>query len=295
VTVTAILGNLVNIGLDYVLIFGLGSIPSFGIPGAAFATGISQLVQTLFLIAMILRIKNRSTYRTGHMAFYPHFFQEGLKIGTPSGLGHMVEVIAHFLFFRIVMSVGQSQMTIVAMVQSLYILFSFINDSACKAASAIASNLLGAEVRGPLKRVLRSAFTLQFFYFLLVLSFFLLFPDFLIELFIADPANSILAQEGMRTVFIWALFFMSLFFLFDGFGWILIGFLTASGDTRFIFWTSLIVHWAAYIGPTIFLIGIGKGGADTAWSIIAGMSLLNAMIYFIRYRSGIWLKKYQRI
>lgn len=295
ITLTAILGNLINIGLDYVLIFGAGSIPSYGIAGAAFATGISQLIQTLFLIAMILRKQDRETYRTSHLVFYPHFFKEGLKIGTPSGLGHMVEVIAHFLFFRIVMSVGQSQMAIVAMVQSLYILFSFINDSACKAASAIASNLLGADVKGPLKKLLRSAFTLQGFYFVLVLSFFLLFPDFLLNLFLTDAENSILAFEGMREVFIAALFFMSLFFLFDGFGWILMGFLTASGDTRFIFWTSLVVHWGAYVIPTVFLIGIGKGGADTAWSIIAGMSILNASIYFVRYKSGAWLKKYQRI
>ena len=295
ITISAILGNLVNISLDYILIFGWKSIPAFGIAGAAFATGFSQLIQTIFLLIMILKPTERSTYQTENCGFRRHFFIEGLKIGTPFGLGHMVEIMAHFLFFRIVMSVNQTQMTIVAMVQSFYILCSFINDAGSKAASAIVSNLLGAEVKSPIKKVLKSAFSLQCFYFLFFTSFFFLFPDFLINLFLSSKESSLLADDHMRHTFILALFFMTIFFLFDGFGWILIGFLTAAGDTKFIFWTSLFIHWIAYVAPTVVFIGIAKKGADTAWAIVAGMSVLNALIYLYRYQTGKWLKEYKKI
>jgi len=295
VTISAVLGNLVNIALDYVLIFGWGPIPSFGVAGAAFATGLSLLVQTLFLLAMIFRKREREKYRTQTFGFSPHFFKEGLRIGTPSGLGHMLEVIAHFVFLRIVMSVGQSQMTIVAMVQSFYILFSFINDSASKAASAIVANLLGASVRNVFHRVLGSAFSLQVFYFLILMVSLFVFPDFLPSLFLSHPENSLLAEPSMRETFVMAIFYMAIFFLFDGVSWILIGFLTAAGDTRFIFWVSLIIHWGAYVVPTLFLIGMEHHGADVAWAIIAGMSLLTSLVYLVRYRTGAWLRRYQRI
>ena len=43
--------NVVNVGLDYVLIFGLGPIPAFGLPGAAWATVASQWFGALWALA----------------------------------------------------------------------------------------------------------------------------------------------------------------------------------------------------------------------------------------------------
>ena len=295
VTISAISGNLVNIALDYILIFGWGAIPSFGIGGAAFATGLSQIIQTVFLLMMLLRRVERKTYQTQRWSFLSHFFVEGLRIGVPSGLGHTLELIAHFLFFRIVMSVGQAQMTIVAIVQSFYILGSFVNDAGSKAASAIVANLLGADVRPPIKKVLRSAWTLQGCYFILFIIFLFLFPNAITYLFLSHPESQLLTDLHMKQIFFRALFYMGVFFLFDGLTWILIGFLTAAGDTRFIFWVSLIVHWGAYVLPTFLFIGVEKRGADLAWAIIAGMSILATFIYFFRYKTGRWLKNYKKI
>jgi MATE family multidrug resistance protein len=87
-----------------------------------------------------------------------------------------------------------------------------------------------------------------------------------------------------------ALLFMGLYFLFDGFAWILMGFLTASGDTRFVLFVSLIVQWLAYVLPTFVLIGIKQQGADVAWSIITFMSFLSFVSYFWRYYTGRWLR-----
>lgn len=88
---------------------------------------------------------------------------------------------------------------------------------------------------------------------------------------------------------------MTLFFLFDGFSWLLIGFLTAAGDTRFIFWTSLLVYWFAYVIPAFIFIGLYKGSADWAWMIVAGMGLANVLIYAYRYKSGKWLSHFEKI
>jgi MATE family multidrug resistance protein len=70
----------------------------------------------------------------------------------------------------------------------------------------------------------------------------------------------------------------------------LIGFLTASGDTKFIFYVSSLVNWVAYVLPVFLLIGLGGKGADAAWMIIAFYSMINFGIYYWRYRSGRWLK-----
>ena len=292
VTFAALLGNFLNIILDYFFIFGWGPIPEMGVAGAAFATGTSQIIQMLVLF-YVFWFKNNKEYSTRKLVFHKPFLMEGLKIGVPSSVGHMMEVVAHFLFFRIVMSVGPEQMTIVAIVQSYYILACFIVDAQSKAASAIVSNLLGANYLKPLKKVLQSAATLHILYTLILYGCVFLFPDFFFKLFSSSDQITMLSDPVMSQTFFMAFTFMCLFFLTDGLSWILIGFLTSAGDTKYILYVSVFVHWVAYLLPTAWFVGWGKGGADVAWSIIAGMSILNFGFYFWRYLSGKWLSSFQ--
>lgn len=295
VTLSALVGNVVNVVLDYLLIFGLGPIPEMGIEGAAFATGVALFVQVLFLFILFLKKSNRLKYFTHKFSFHPSYFFEGIRIGAPSGTGHFIEVLAHFIFFRIVLMVGQDQLTIVAMVQSLYILFSFVTDASSKGASAIVSNLLGANVRGPIEKVLKSAATLQFFYFLPIFMAVIFYPEGFFKLFASEEHQNMLSDPILANIFSRALIALCFFFLFDGLSWILVGFLTASGDTRYVFRVSFIVNWFAYILPTLFLVGFAKGGADVAWTIVASVSALSMSCYYVRYRSGAWLKRYTPI
>lgn len=295
VTLSAILGNVINIVLDYVLIFGWGPFPEWGVMGAAFATGVSLLVQFIFLLCLFWARTNREAYKTHRIRINPSYLFEGLRIGTPSSVGHCLEVIAHFIFFRIVMSVGSEHMTIVAIVQSFYILSSFVVEAQSKAASAIVSNLLGAQVEGLFGKVLCSSFILHSLYFLVFFGSLCVFPDFFFQLFASPSHKELLADPYMAKMFWSSLFYMCLFFLFDGFCWILIGFLTAAGDTRYVFWVSTVVNWLAYVLPTLWLVGWEKGGADVAWGIVASMSFLNFVLYAVRYLSGNWLKQYRPI
>ncbi|MBI5273935.1 MAG: MATE family efflux transporter [Chlamydiales bacterium] len=291
VTLCAIIGTIANTILDYILIFGTETIPALGIRGAAIGTVISEVIQMLFLFWIFFSYKNK-IFQTLKWKINKFLLLEGIKIGMPSGIGHCIEVVAHFLFFRCVMSVGPEQMTIVAMVQSLYILSSFILEAQSKAASAIVANLLGAGHKKPIKKVLKSSFILQTLYFIGFAGSLCLFPEFFFNLFSSSIHKDLLANPSLANTFLIALAFMSLFFLLDGFCWILIGFLTAAGDTRFILVITIIVYWIAYAFPTLLLVGWQQGGADIAWGIVAAMSLLNFVMYLWRYKTGAWLKYY---
>jgi MATE family multidrug resistance protein len=290
VTYAAVLGNIVNIVLDYWMIFGGGPMPALGVVGAAAATGISQIVQILFLLSIFWKKRHRETHGTSSLKLNRSFLGEGLRIGLPSGLGRSMEVIAHFLFFRIIVSVGQEQMVLVAIAQSIYILASFIVDAQCKGASAIVSNLLGANQRSPIPKVLRSGFTIHFGYFFLIFLIVYSFPEQIFSLFSAEEGATLQMTPELMSTFKRALIAVSLFFLVDGLGWILIGFLTAAKDTRFVFWVSALVNWIAYLPPTIWFIGWKKGGADVAWSIVVAVTMLTFLLYLWRYLSGNWLK-----
>ena len=290
VTFSALMGNLINIILDYWMIFGVGPIPSLGVVGAALATGISLLAQTFFLLTIYWKRCNRKNYGTASISLNTSFLFEGLRIGFPSGAGRSIEVIAHFLFFRIVMSVGPEQMALAAIAQTLYILASFVVDAQNKTASAIASNLLGARQYAPLGKTLKSG-CIQHFFFFLVLSIILWgFPEQIFSLFNAGEGTGLQPTPELMTTFKRALVCVSLFFLLDGFSWIFIGFLTSAKDTTYVFWVSVLVNWIAYIPPIYWFCGRNKGGADVAWMIIVGVTAINVLFYLWRYFSGSWLK-----
>lgn len=289
VTMAAIFANICNIILSYLLIFGAGPIPPLGIVGAAMATSIAQLLQLLFLLAAYWSHYYRKTYGTTSLGFDRSFMQEGLRIGVPSGLARCVEIIAHFIFFRVAMTVGVEQMTLLAITQSVYILFTFVIDAQSKSASAIVSNLLGANEHAPIGRVMRSAMSLQSLYFVMLLTIVWLFSDQIYNIFSAHGDAAIPATPELLSTFRWLLCIVSLFFLIDGSAWIMVGFLTAAKDTRFIFWVSLVINWIGYVPPTVILIGWLKGGAIVSWSIIVAVALTSLVIYLWRYSSGRWL------
>lgn len=289
VTFSAILANIVNIALDYWMIFGGGPMPELGVVGAAAATGISLIVQTIFLLTIFWLRRNKEKYGTASLKLNRSFLEEGLRIGLPSGAGRSMEVIAHFLFFRFIISVGQEQMVLVAIAQSIYILSSFIIDAQCKGASAIVSNLLGANHLTPLSKVLRSGFTIHMGYSLVLFCIVFLFPEQIYSLFSSEEGIALKMTPELMSTFKRALICVSLFFLIDGLGWILIGFLTAAKDTRYVFWVSALVNWIAYVPPTFWFIAWKKGGADIAWSIIVAVTTLTFLLYLWRYLSGKWL------
>lgn len=55
----SILSAMINIGLNYLLIFGNLSFPKMGVEGAAYATTISRIVEVLILICMVVRLNNK--------------------------------------------------------------------------------------------------------------------------------------------------------------------------------------------------------------------------------------------
>lgn len=291
VTYATLLGNVINMVLAYILIFGAGPIPSLGITGAAIATALSQIIQTCFLMSIFLCRKNREKYATQQFRFQKEYFKEGLRIGAPSGLGHAVEIFAHFLFFRIVMMVSAKDLTIVILVQSIYILIAFVIEAQSKGISGIASNLIGAKKYDLMDRVCVSGLKLHSFFFLGAVIILFLFPDTILNLFISEKASNLLHDPAFTHNFYQAMMWMSFFFLFDGFAWIVSGFLVAAGDTKFILYLSTISHWVVYIIPVYIFVYVQKNGADVAWMIIAFMSAMNFLAYVWRYRSGKWLKK----
>lgn len=288
--ISTILGNIFNVIFDYLLIFGVGPFPEMGIKGAALGTGLATLLQAAILCYGFIGKKHRLQYGTGNFEFNLAGFIEGIRIGVPAGLGRFMEASAHLVFLRAISFSGLENMTIVAIIQTIYIITAFCTEGLSKAVAAIVANLIGAKEIQLIGKVLRAA-TIQHFALFIVISVSLyLFSEEIIKIFLSSEQETLIKNPHFMSAMVYALTWMTLYFLFDGFSWILIGQLLAAQDTKFLMIASTVLNWSLYVLPVVIGVAYFHWGAKEAWVVLGISSMINFLVLLFRYRTGAWLQ-----
>lgn len=94
--VIMIVSNLINIVLNYVLIYGIWIFPEMGLNGAGWATFIARMVMAIWMAAYVFYGKRFAHYRTGFQAgnYSSALFNKMLHIGIPAGAQFIFEAAA---------------------------------------------------------------------------------------------------------------------------------------------------------------------------------------------------------
>ncbi len=104
----AVVTIILNMGLDPLLMFGWGPVPSLGVAGAAVATGLSALVAGTWVITKLLR--GDAGFVLGRLTHYRPDIRESLKIlkiGLPTGSQWFVFTAVYWILIRIVHRFGE--------------------------------------------------------------------------------------------------------------------------------------------------------------------------------------------
>lgn len=284
-TTITISANILNAILAYFLILGYEPyFSSLGIKGAAYATGISQGLQSLIMFLDFMRKKNRLMYGTGKWHFVWSEFYKCLKFGIPSSIAHTIEILAWALFFRMLMNVSDDHITVASIAQTILFLFTFMTEGISKGAMALASNMVGAKKWNRIWKLLFSGVKFYSIVFLLLGFFLVIDPSYIIHLFVSpeDEGGRLYTLIASSCLWIW------LFFLFDGIHWLVVGLLTAAGDSKFVLKTGSTTIWVFALLPAYILIVHFGISPDLAWAITAFYALAISCIYLLRFYSELW-------
>lgn len=285
VTATVIAANVLNTVLAYFFIFGVEPyFPSLGIAGAALATGISQLIQTIVLFIDFIRPSYREKFGTDDFRFAWDEFAKCVRLGLPSSLAHTIEILAWAVFFRMLMTAGEEHFTVVSIAQSIFFLFTFLTEGISKGATAIAANLIGAGKFDALWKLLYSGIKFYAIIFVIFGSIFLIDPSPLINLFFSDESATSEVYDLIASSCLW----VWIFFLFDGIHWLVVGLLTAAGDTKFVLKAGSFSVWIFALLPTYIFVVLQGHQPDMAWAITAFYGLVVCSIYLLRFYSTRW-------
>jgi multidrug resistance protein, MATE family len=291
VMVITILGNLLNVALDPLLIFGVsGWIAPMGTKGAAIATGVSTAAQMIAFAWMFLGHKYREKYATGVWRLDLSLFTRCLKVGVPGAIGHMIEWAAWAMTLRIMATTGELYLTVATIGQSMYMLLAFAFNGMEKAITTLAANRIGEGCPGEIWRVWRSGVKLLFISAVPAAILMLGYPDLIItQFFSAEVAGMdagalvLLLQITAAGVF--------LYYILDGFTWISVGVLTAAEDTWFVMWTNAITAWLCGLLPIGIAMAYLKLSPGWYFFIMCFYGLTNALVFYRRLKKSPWTHK----
>lgn len=277
--------QLINIALDYLLIFGVGSIiPPLGTFGAALATIISEATLCLILFSKFSRPEYIPVYNTHQRKLNFSLLKEMLKVGVPRSIGRGMAISAWSFAALLLVKAGGIHLLVLTLGTSLFMIFTFINEGVCQALTTIASHILGAKEEKAINRLMRSAFQILALSMLLLSVPLIFMRDQIISLFISESLSYATFELLKKTcIFAW------IACLANGINFIGASFITASRDT-FFYACIITLNWVTICVPVYLVIGYFNVSPVYFFTIDSVNTILFGIIYFLRFRKGFWKK-----
>lgn len=282
----ALFGNVVNIGLDYVMIFGKLGFPEMGIAGAAWGTVISQGFITAIFGALIFARKVRAEYKISKLAgFYKPVFSRLLRFGLPNGFGFLMDILSFTLFTFMVGNIDTISLQASNVVMSMQpVVFTVI------LGLGIGIQILVSKYQGLKRpdlsvRVVKNACKIGYAYAVGISVLFFFGAPLFVNLFI-PPASADAAAIAAKTYPLIKL--VSVFVLFDATYLIFGEAIRGAGDTKFYMYVMLFCAWGMLIPGTWYIVYKLHLSVFWVWSWLTFYAAVTAVLMLWRFLRGRW-------
>jgi len=287
--VAVMTGAAVNVGLDYVLIFGRLGFPEMGIRGAAIATAISSFIPGIILTVQAYTGRTAAKYRTReNFHFDRRLTGRIIRFGFPAGLQIFMDVASFTVFIFIAGRLGAVDFTANNLAFSVNNLafnpllgFSF-------ATTVIVGRCIGMGRHDLAVRATRRTLLLSLAYFVPLAATFVLFPGFYTRLFFSP--DSACSLEELASTAGKLLAIVAAWGVFDAVSLMYSGALRGAGDTRFVVWVSGLLAWLFWIPGVLYLHLVRNSGIVTLWLFTSLYVAIFGLIFLLRFRSGAWTR-----
>lgn len=286
VMVASLIAMGVNVGLDYIMIFGKLGFPAMGIRGAAIATVSGSFTGLLILAIAYLSRMNRLSYNVLHSFRYDREAMRKLvHFGYPAGL----ELFLNFIAFSAMIMLFQSRGTAAATASTIMFswdMISFIPLLGIEiAVTSLVGRYMGAGDPETAHKAAMSGIKTGIFYSMAILLLFVTIPGKLVLAFRPDVGSDAFneAIPMAKTMIRLA----SLYVLAEAMTVALVGALRGAGDTRWTMMATVTLHWAFV--PVLALMFYGfEMSAVSGWLALIIAFLIFCVFLYRRYHSGKW-------
>lgn len=215
--VITITGNLVNVGLNFVLIYGYLGMPEMGAVGAGVATLISRFVMVGMFVVLIYRREcyTRFFRGLGEVKISIFRLRRLFNVGGPIAVQLGVELAAMSLMAVAIGTFGASYLAAHQIAINLPTLSFMVVVGIANATTIIVSRNYGLKLYDEIRRTLRAALVTIMVFMVISASVFLIFALPIVSIFTSDSAVAAMAAHF--------LLFGAFFQLSDGFQGVVLG------------------------------------------------------------------------
>lgn len=285
-----ILANLINVVLNYIMIYGKLGLPAMGADGAALATTISRVAGCA--IALYVVMHPRSSSNIIHVrlkeSWKPDFkiLKQMFSIGAPATVEQFILQSGFMLFARTVSSLGTTVFAAHQIGLNINSL-SFSPSSAFGvAATTLVGQSIGANDLNDAKQKANIVARMSMCVSIVVGILFLTIPSQIARLYTADQEVIDMASMCLRMI-AFAMPGMSIQLCVSGA-------LRGAGDTLFPMLASVLGVWVFRVVVCSILVNQLGLGLFGAWLTMDMDQYLRASIIWVRFKSDKWLTVKQR-
>lgn len=278
--IAMLLANLLNLGLDPLLIFGLGPIPAMGIPGAAIATVLSQIVAAAVVIGLLASGRTRLRLHRGDLAPRGSTVWRLLRIGLPSAGQMLSRSLMGLTLFYIIARYGTETVAGYGIGMRFHMVLLMPCFVLANAAATLVGQNLGA---GQPRRARRAAWAAAGLdVAIMAISGLLVFwqADRVVSLFDPNPAVVAIGAGYLRTV--------TPFYIFAGLAIVLDRALNGAGCTVPTLVFTIIALWGLQVPLAFILSRCAHPPVQGVWWAIAISTVVHAVLSVSWFETGRW-------
>lgn len=278
VLLTMLAANVVNIALNWTLIFGNLGFPAMGVAGSAWATTLSRwfMVAALAVVAWPLLRPLLRPWRPESRTLAP--LLRMVRIGLPIGGQRMMEYLTFGITALAMGWIGTTALAGHQIALNLAAVSYMIPLGIGGAGSVLVGHAVGADAPDAARRYAHLALFLGGGVMLLGGGLFITVPDLLARLYTSDA--------GAMAVAVLLLPLAGVFAVFDGVQAVGLGVLRGLGDTKIPMIINLVGFWGIGL-PTGFLLAFhfDQGATGLWWGLVMGLAIVAVLlVYRIKVR-----------
>ena len=280
ITYTTFVMATVNIVLDYLLIFGHFGFPEMGIRGAALASVIAEAFALLFFIVYTSSTIKFSDY--GLFRFKGISLRQMLtilRISVPMMMQSFLSLSVWFVFFVFIEKLGEMSLAVSNIIRSVFVVLMMPIWGFATATNTLVSYLMGQDRQSEVMALINKIVGLTFVGVALIVSFGVMFPRLVMEIYTNDSA---LIEMGIPVLYVvsgGAMLLSLGFIYFNG--------VSGTGKTNISLALELIVL-SIYLTYTYLQVYYFGADVVRAWTSEIIYGSLLAVFSFAYLKTGWW-------
>ncbi|MFV0392232.1 MAG: MATE family efflux transporter [Paludibacteraceae bacterium] len=282
-TVSAIITALINVLLDYLLIFGELGFPEMGIAGAAIASGVAELTTLVYLLVVTLRQKDKqifNLFRFEKIDF--RVIGKILNLSVFIMFQYFISISTWFLFFIFIERLGERPLAITNIGRSLYVLLMIPGSALSTTVNTLVSNMIGEGHKEQVIPFVMKVVKMTLVLLVPIMLITFIFPVFFIRIY---TDNLELVSASIPTIRV-----ISIAMLFCGVSSIIFSTISGTGNTRsaFVFEIVTLFFYVVYIYVSAVVF---RANVEILWFSEFVYWIIIGVLGYWYLQGGNWKKK----